>query len=247
MQNLVVTQKTAQEAQRLLQDRIGIWLQQLLKFPGYSEWKNRQIIQTLIEGHATDIALDPLPDFQFPKEIEQQINLIQGYHAILSCLYSLRECEFYFRRYPFGGRDVSREAHLRNCCELFLSRVYQFQQRWTRQLKWLNRRTKPKGIPVDALEREFRARFGNLLDERHKLHHDEEYSDVQLKAIGLGTLLSLGDDKPDWMRLSRGSYLRIRREWVQKVKATADQLDMFAGVIATLMLERCHFLVASND
>ena len=101
-------------------------------------------------------------------------------------------------------------------------------------------------MPLEALEQEFENRFGDLLSERNRIHHEEEYSDIQLKAVGLGDLLSLSEDQMKWLKVSRGSYLRIRRGWVKTVENTAKQLDLFVGVIATLMLSRCQFLLASE-
>jgi len=246
MDKIAVTHESSEQAQRQLQDRISAWLMELLEFPGYREWKNEQIVRTLLEGHLLNIDQAPFPDFEFPKEIEQYIDIVQGYHAILSTLFNVRECEFYFKKYPFAGRNVSREAHLRTCCELFLSRVYQFRERLLRQLKRLDRRTKPKGIPVRQIQQAFDERFGNYLAERNKVHHEEEYTDVQLKAIGIGDLLSIADDSPHWFKIPQGNYLKIRREWVKKVETAATHLDIFVGLVAVLMLKRCDFLPKSR-
>lgn len=242
MEKLIVTDSSSQEAQRELRSRISDWLTEVLEFPGYREWKNRQLMQTLLEGHLPGEDFDPIPDFKFPAPFENQIEIVQGYHSILTALAHIRECEFYFRRYPFAGKGVSREAHLRTCCELFLSRVYQFKERWERQLKWLDRRTKPKDLPLSALQEEFKRRFGHLLKERNKLHHQDAYSDVQVNAVGLGDILSTFEDRTEWLKVSRSSYLRIRQGWVKTVKNTVYQLDLFVGLVAELMLSRCRFL-----
>jgi hypothetical protein len=247
MEAIVVDHSVSRESQRVLQNRIGQWLTQIIEYPGYGEWKNKQLMQTLLEGLIPDMEYDSPPDFDFSADVKQQVDLVQGYHAIISTMHGVRECEFYFRTYPFRGKNISREAHLRTCCELFLSRVYQFKKRWLRQLKWLGRRTQPKGLSIKSLEEDFDARFGKLVAERNKIHHEQEYSDIQTQALGLGDLLSVTQGTPDWMRVSRGSYLRIRRGWVKTVRNTADQLDLFVGVVATLMLTRCRFLPEESN
>jgi len=244
---IVINADGSKKAQELLQRRLLLWLRKLLAYEGYTEWKNKQIQQTLLAGLIPATELEPLADFRFSEEIEREHPLVAGYYAVLSSVMSVRECEFYFRRYPFGGKNVSREAHLRTCCELFFSRVYQFETRWLRHLTQLSRRTKPKGLPIELLKAEFRSRFEEIRSVRHQIHHEDEYSDIQLKAVGLGDLLSIGDQQFEWLKMSQLSYRQITKDWIARVHSAADQLDLFVGVTATLMLARCEFLPTETE
>ena len=42
---------------------------------------------------------------------------------------NLRQCEFYFRRYPFRGMPVSKADHIRNICEMYFAQFYVMRSR----------------------------------------------------------------------------------------------------------------------
>lgn len=247
MQLLVITPESSREAQDRLQKRLTLWLHDLLEYPGYKEFKNEQLRGTLLAGLLPGEPSYHLSDFRFSPEIEKHHPLVAGYYELLTTIISVRECEYYFRKYPFRNKNVSREAHLRTCCELFLSRIFQFRERWLAHLTRLDRRTNPKGLPLKALRDEFENRFSSILEARHKIHHEEAYDDIELKALGVGDLLSYGDDHFGWLRVSQGRYRQIRNDWVRRVREAAQQLDLFVGVTASLMLERCQFLPIEEE
>lgn len=237
---------SAKTAQEQLFTKITRWLTNLTQYPGFSEWKGKQLVSTVLTARFPNFRIESLPDFHFDDNIESEIEIIQGYLKVISSLYAIRECEFYFRKYPFGGRNVSRESHVVTCCEIFLSRIFQFRERWIRQLKKIDRNIKPKNVPVGLLTKAFDEKFGHLKDERNRIHHEESYYDLQTKAVGLSDLFQNGTEDLAFLRVRNSEYLRIRRSWVKTVRDSSDILDVFLGALATIMLEKCKFLNEFN-
>jgi hypothetical protein len=236
----VIDLASAREAHKQIQPKLTSWLNRILQDEAYREWKTKQINQTLLVGILPDSEIEHLPDFRFSPEIERQYPLVQGYFEVMSTWISTHQTQFYFRRRP--GNLVSREAHLSTCCELFFGRVYQFKERWIKHIKQLARRTHPKGLPVESWEREFRSRFGSILDARHSVHHETSYSDIQTKAAGLGELLAFGNPELDFLVMPRGAYRKIISRWVKEVQVASEGLELYLGLTAKLMLQRCDFL-----
>lgn len=218
----------------------------MLENEDFSEWKNTQLRESILTGLFPEHLLGPRNDFQFSETIETEHSLIHGYVALMRALIRTRECEPYFRRYPFKNLDITRESHLSTCCELFFSRVYQFEASWVAQIKRLDRKTRPKGLPIKKIQAEFRDRFKSIIDARNEVHHVTPYADEKLNALGITDLLSSNADDLDWVRMSQSNYRRICRDWVAKVQAVCVQLELYVGQIASLMLQRCQFLYSSK-
>jgi len=206
------------------------------------EWKRKHIAATLMSGFFPEIEPENIGDFSLPDHIIREHEIISGYIEIQQSLASIRECEFYFRKYPFSNKNISREAHLRTCCELFFGRIYQFRERFFKQLKKVQRRNRKNLLNSEILFEEFERRFKPATDARNDLSHHKAYQDIHLNAVGLGDLLSFADPELVFLKVPRRSYQSISRYWVQQVKAAADELDVFIGVLAIVMLTLCTFL-----
>lgn len=235
----------ARSAKGAVWPRVSAWMMRLLDYPGFREWKNEVARRHMVYTVLPQVAIEPFNDFEFDAETLREHDIVAGYVRLIRAAADCRSTEHYFRRYPFRGLPIGRDEHLRTCCELYYSRVYQFRERLFRLLTWIGRRTKPKGLNVAALRDHFDAQLREELNARHRIHHEAAYSDFQLDALGQTDLLSsVGDG---WPRMSDADYHRIAREWRRRVSASADKLDFWVGVAAVLMLARCHFLTADDD
>lgn len=229
-------------AQEELFARIQLWMKKLLENDEYRDWKNRQIKYQLLYALDHDETLEDIGDFSFDPAFEKEIALINGYFRILKTLQLVKQCEYYFRRFAFRNLPVSRHEHLATCCELFASRVYQFESYWKKHLKQIERKAKPAVAYASQLEKIFREKLDPILIMRNQVHHDQPYSDLEIEALSLGEILTLFDDEIGWNVASRPIYRRIVSDWVRKVRFTHDQLDVFVGATATIMLESAEFL-----
>lgn len=220
--------------------RVSGWLTLLLDYPGFREWKSEVVRRHMTFTLIPQAPVEPLEDFRFDADTLRQHDIVAGYVRLTRAAIDCRSTQHYFRRYPFRGLPIGRDEHLRTCAELYYSRVYQFRERLFRLLTWIERRTSPKGLDVKALREAFDGQMRAELDARHRIHHEEAYSDFELDALGQTDLLADFDD--GWPRMSDADYHRIARQWRKRVEASADRLDLWVGVVAALMLVRCRFL-----
>ncbi len=218
-----------------------------LAIPGFADWKEEKIKEQLMLNMIPGYEVSEFDEFPMPPEIVEQHKIITGYYNIVSALLSLRQTERYFRRYPFSKGEVSREDHLKTCCELLFSRLYHFRERYLKHLTQLNRKTEPrKSLDVNAIEKSFDAHFRSSLDQRHSINHHTGYSDIELGAIGLSDMLSHASEDLAFMRASRARYRTVTASWVEKTRRLADDLDLYVGYTAVQMMMRCSFLIGSE-
>lgn len=219
---------------------VSRWLTGLLDYPGFLEWKKEVVRRQMVFALLPAAALEPFPDFEFDQATIREHEIVSGYLGLIGAADDCRTTQHYFRRYPFRDLPVGRAEHLRTCCEVYYSRVYQFRERLNRLIVRIARRTGPEKLNVDMLKNAFEAQFRQELDARHRIHHEAAYSDFELDALGSSDLLSNVDDA--FPRMSDVDYRRIAGQWRRRVEITADGLDFWVGVVAVLLLVRCRFL-----
>ena len=241
--NIAITPAFASKAKELLEKRLHTWIMSLIAIPGYAEWKNDKLKEQLMFSVDPDHNFPDGDDFVFTKEIMDQHTLITGYYNVLTAMMTVRQTELYFRRYPFRNREVSREDHLKTCCELLFSRVYHFRERFFTHLTKLDRATEPrKSLDLLALRHSFEAHFKQVLDQRRIINHETGYSDIELGSIGLNDMLSDADAEFAAFRTTQHVYRTVSGNWARKTRAIADDLDLYVGYAAAQMLLRCSFL-----
>ena len=222
---------------------ITAWLRQLESYPGWKEWKRSQLGYTLL--HDDDFFQEThtrLGDFEFPKETEKQHDLLMRYFAILDTALALAECEFYFRRYPFRGLPVSRHNHIKNVCEMYFGRFYEFKERLKLFFKALKAACPEHRIEAGKLIKIFEKEFEHELRERNAVHHRERFEDVAIKKLFLTHSMVDGEDGVLWRREHDAAYRRFTREWVQRVKRRSRRIEEYVEAIAKVTLDICPFL-----
>lgn len=236
--------EVASTAKKLLEKRLHAWIVRMLAIPGYSDWKNEKFKQQLMFSLDPNHDFPEDEDFAFPKALIEEHALIAGYYNVLSTMLTVRQTEKYFRRYPFRNREVSREDHLKTCCELLFSRVYHFRERFFTHLTKLDRATEPKkSLDIPALKDSFERHFKQVLDQRRVINHETGYSDIELGSIGLSDMLSDADPEFAAFRSPPHVYRTVAANWAKKTQAISDDLDLYVGYSAVQMLMRCSFLV----
>jgi hypothetical protein len=141
---------------------IGGWTARLESYPGWKEWKRQHFVQTL---HFDEV---PLPafgefesEFKFSEEVERQRTVVIGYLGLVETIRSLKDCEFYFRRYPFRGLPITRHSHITNVCEMYFGRFYEFKERLKNYFDALEAAVPGHSLDVGGLVR----RFGQVFDQ----------------------------------------------------------------------------------
>ena len=119
---------STKERQEELLNAISTWISSKVSDPEHMPGTNNRMKYVLFHGIIADEA-EPEPSHARSQPIKTHGQLVTGYLGLVSLVFSLRECEYYFRRYPFKGLPISRSAHLRNAAEMVCDRVAQFRDR----------------------------------------------------------------------------------------------------------------------
>lgn len=196
-----------------------------------------------------------LPDEPLTPTEELEAAVMSGFVSVMRMLSSIRECEYYFRRYPFRGLPVSRSDHLRNCCEMLFDRIAQMRDRLKIALNAIKKQQPTKDIAVGSILKAFEKTFRPVLKLRNQVHHHDRFSDLAVSQLELAELLHVAealkpkedrdDDSPlPWSELLDGKtlYQRAARKWVKHVKGYESAAEKFVELIAQLILDECAFI-----
>ena len=222
----------------------GIWMKKLDDVPGWQAW-NRQKL------HATLAVDDPWPGdekiqlnhFRLPDPIDREHAVVMSYYGLVTSLSSLRDCEYYFRRYPFRGLPVNHHDHLRYTCEMYFGRFYEFSERMKVASAAVHAALPGTTVPFGDLIKHFAKRFKPELKERNSVHHNDRFEDIRIDNIGIIFMAAAGKDEPLHLkRRMQNSYREATREWAERVRRRSKDVEQYLEAVATLMLGHCAFL-----
>lgn len=209
--------------------------------PGWREWK-RDHIGYLLAGDMRDSLYGGggiSKEFRFPDNIEMQHKLISHYINLYKSLSSLKHVEFYFRRYPFNDLPITHHDHVVYVCEMYFSRIYEFRGRLKRYLNVIDGVIVGKKVDVGGFLKLFDREFKQELKERNRIHHHEEFEDIDTSHLFITGILP--EDKA-WGREQKRIYRRVTKEWAERVQQRSKVVEEFLNVVAQLSLENCDFL-----
>ncbi|WP_416898541.1 MAG: hypothetical protein ACMVY4_02035 [Minwuia sp.] len=234
-------------AQERISGAIRDWIQKLQEYPGWREWKRSQIVYTLY----FDDEFIPLEknseEFKFSPEIEMEHAVVTSYMELLSTVNALRDVEWYFRRYPFSRAPVSRESHLRYCCEMYFGRFYQFRERLKNLSKAVNSANSDHGLDFGKFIKIFDKEFDQEIRARHGVHHREAFDEVAISRIALLELTDTSDDRELRKRDYQSHYRKSANEWASRTRHRSHTLDKFVEAVADALLSACPFLNVARD
>jgi hypothetical protein len=223
---------------------IRAWMIELERYPGWREWQRKRFGYTLYFD-------DPLPmpfqegpgDFVFSREIEKQHAALLGYLGLLTTIESLKQCEYYFRRYPFNGLPVSRHDHITNICEMYFGRFYEFRERLKKYLNSVTEVVSNGRFKVGPYIKAFDRVFDQELRARHSVHHHERFEDIAINRVYLTDVISTGrTDDGGWRREHLVAYRKLANEWAQRVQRRSQLMEEFLEAVAEATVSNCRFL-----
>jgi hypothetical protein len=220
---------------------IRAWMIDLNDYPGWLEWKRKHVSHTL---HFDDPFLpssEPGEDeFKFSDEVGKQHTLILQYLGLKVTIDSLKECEFYFRRYPFRGLPVTHYSHITNVCEMYFGRFYEFKTRLKNYFEALKAMVPKHNLNIGKFIKAYEREFDQELRARNRVDHHGRFEDVAIDRIYLTWMASADHD--GWKSEHRSGYRKAARQWAQRVRRRGQKMDEFLEAVAAATLTTCSFL-----
>jgi hypothetical protein len=222
---------------------IAAWISRLETHPGWKEWKRQQFAHTLHFDETRWPLLDELEnEFKFSEVVEGEHAVVIKYLALHETVRSLKDCEFYFRRYPFRGLPVTRHSHITNVCEMYFGRFYEFKERLKNYFDAIDSAVPEHGLDFGGFVKLFERTFDQELRARNYIHHHSRFEDLAIDRVFLTDSISMGLDEGGWRQAHFVAYRKFTREWAQRVVRRGEKMDEFLEAIARATLSSCRFL-----
>jgi hypothetical protein len=217
------------------------WMISLDNYPGWKEWNRRKVHHTLYFDEELSSQRKAEEEFKFSQEVERQHAVVINFLGLQQAIGSLKESEFYFRRYPFHGLPVSRVSHLTNVCEMYFGRFYELKERLKNYFDCVTAVAPNHGLNIGKFIKTFEKVFDSELRARHDIHHRQRFEDVALNRIFLRDAVRSGRIAAT-RRVEHFHYRETVKEWVQRVRRSGERADAFLEAVAEATLRSCRFL-----
>jgi hypothetical protein len=222
---------------------IGIWIARLESYPGWKEWKRKHLVHTLhFDEMRQPLVDEPKDDFRFSDEVEKQHAVVIKFLALQETIRALKECEFYFRRYPFRGLPVTRHSHITNVCEMYFGRFYEFKERLKNYFDALASAVPEHHLDIGKFIKLFERSFGQELRARNHIHHHNRFEDVAIDRVLLMDSFSTVREDGGWRQEQSIAYRKFTKDWARRVVKRGEVMDGFLEAIAEATLNNCRFL-----
>ncbi len=219
---------------------VDSWLKTLDLQQGRKEFQRKKMRRTLLFDEPIAKFDNPEYIFKFSsKEEEQRHEIIVRYLELESRILSLKECEYYFRRFPFRGLPVTKYSHLTNVCEMYFSRFYEFKERLKEYFKAVEIVTPNHHLDIGKFIKLFSKTFKSELRERNIIHHHEGFAELSISRLFLMESIMIKNSNK---REHITEYRKLTKEWVLRVQKNGKKLDQFLEAVAKVTLENCDFL-----
>jgi hypothetical protein len=222
-------------------------MHKLQEYPGWREWNLSKIGFTLYFDDEFKSQEEHAKEFKFSPEMELEHAVVTSYMELLSTANALRDVEWYFRRYPFSRAPVTRESHLKYCCEMYFGRFYQFRERLKKISEALKRAVPDHGLDFGNLIKNFDKEFDQEIRARHGAHHREAFVNVAISRIALLELPDPSDDRELRKRAYQSYYRKTADEWASRTRRRSKALDKFVEAVADALLGACPFLTVAKS
>ena len=231
-----------------LMSAISSWLGQLDSIPGWKEWKKASQADAFFYDHSTYETNTERNEFNFPEAISAKHDLIGHYLSLHSAWESLCSTEQYVRNYPFSKTGiVSKHEHLRYMVEVFFFRIYEFEEKLEKTLRYTNKiQDTRKNINFKAVIAEYRKEFSVELKHRHDItHHNKTgyFTDIRLDNLYfISTVRRALPDNPEFKQRELSAYRRASRELSGIIKHKQKRVRIYLDITAHIILDSCSFL-----
>ncbi|HBP50582.1 hypothetical protein [Pseudomonas sp.] len=229
----------------MMLDATAQWIRWLEDYPGWKEWNRDRLNRALYDDDLLPDAGELVPRaFVFSEAVERQHTVVFQYICLHQTTIALKECEYYFRRFPFHGLPVTHSDHITNICEMYFGRFYEFRERLKKFLNVLAVVAPTHRIDPGKFIKLFDKEFEGELKARNSVHHHARFEDQAIDRIFLTSIVSTGLSGARWKAERQAAYRKVTQEWVARVRKRASKVDEFMEAAAQLTLMSCDFLAA---
>ena len=184
----------------------------------------------------------PAGDFVFSDLVGKQHAVVFQYLGLDQTVRTLKETEFYFRRYPFRGLPVSRSDHITNICEMYFSCFYELKERLKNYFDALRAATPGRRITIGPFIKQFANEFEAELRARNDIHHHGRFEDIAIDHIFITGSLSTVPGRENLKRTHLAAYRKVVNEWARRARTRGARVDEFLDAVADVTLRTCDFL-----
>jgi hypothetical protein len=226
-----------------MSNAIRVWMKNLEDVAGWKEWRRKRVHKTL--QFADPFLTEPQTmesNFVFSDMIEKQHAVVIQYLGLQQTIESLKECEYYFRRFPFRGLPVTRYGHITNVCEMYFSRFYEFRERTKKYFEAVKTAAPNHSLEIGKFIKLFDKTFYQELRARNGVHHHSRFEDIAIDHLLLTESISLNGGDWGWKSEHMIAYRKLVGEWTQRVRDRGSKMDEFLEAIAAATLSACVFL-----
>jgi len=214
----------------------------LNEYPGWIEWRRSSISHTLYFDDEFVPRREIAREFKFSAKVNAEHAVVTRYLELHDTVSSLRDVEWYFRRYPFAGTPVTRYNHLTHCCELYFGRFYQFEARLKKLFDAVTQAVPGHGLDVGKFIKLFDKTFDDEIRARNGIHHHERFNDIAISRIFLTESVAALGSNPGQEKEVLSHYRKAANEWAARTRRQADEMDKFIEAVAVALLKVCPFL-----
>lgn len=233
-----MTGKDAKSSRDKVLDHFVARAASVMEDPRRVEAANKSIMKTLLRHIGSDMPGGDFSGLPAPtQQEEKEIAVLRSFLALQSILDSFQQCEFYFRRYPFSDFPVSRTEHLRNICEMYFDRIYQFKERLKITLNMLKDLRQVKSDErYGSLIKAFEKALAWELRQRNATHHTRRFEYDAIDQLGLIDLLQHSEMAKVLPKQS-GIYRQEANRWVKRVRSRVPPLESVIELTGQYVLE----------
>ena len=227
----------------------GNWIQEvLIDDKERFDRANRRIIAVLMNDQ-NNHPIEEIPSEILTDDENVRYEIISGYLSFLGISNAIRDCEHYFKNYPFEDGEMRRSDHLRICCEMLFDRVAQAKDRLKHVLNIIKKHDKNHEIEVGHILKIYNKIFVSVLKARNMVHHVSRFSDQDIERMSLLENLSIGiqisksksiHEKRYDKEFSRNElaliYKKSSEKWIDNIKYYADYINKFGDIIGIYIL-----------
>lgn len=222
-----------------LRVNIPKWVIANLSAPEFTEFQRKRLEYVLF-NHLTD----DLPDFTLAPEIAKEHAVITAVFGVFTSHKTLSQCEYYFRRFPFREAVISRDDHLQNICEFYLSCFYVMKNRIKTTLNNLKIACPSCKLRVGNFVKAFEKEFDDELHARNQINHRKPLDDIGITRISITGMLSGNEDPHNkmWRFQHVTAYKRFSKEWSLRARSRALRMQVFIEALSAGILTEAAFL-----